>query len=353
MKKMPFLPVLRFKHISITACIAVSILLPILICSCIPLPGSVPHPDLAPPALYRVFSDAARKVTLVFDKPATIDPIGVSVDPEMDVVEVTQSESMVTLCFDVLLSPGKEYTLRAEARDLHGNSCFFIAKFYGFNPRIALVEINEFTTRGSSTHPDIIELKIIKSGSLAGMCFCHGTRDNYAYRYVFPECEVAEGDYILLHAKPEGIQSEISETGDITVSGGLDASPMARDFWIKEGTGLSGNNGVLAIYTQPAGSIIDAVIYTNRTSSSDAVYCGFGSQDLIDPAIMLCEEKAWVASGDAVKPEDAVNIEPSTATRSICRSSSGTDTDTNNDWHIVPTKGASFGTANTDEVYMP
>jgi hypothetical protein len=37
----------------------------------------------------------------------------------------------------------------------------------------------------------------------------------------------------------------------------------------------------------------------------------------------------------------------------MCRSSESADTDAASDWHIVPTSTFSFGTVNSDEVYVP
>ena len=53
-----------------------------------------------------------------------------------------------------------------------------------------------------------------------------------------------------------------------------------------------------------------------------------------------------------VRPEDGVDPEGSTGTRSICRAA-GEDTDTRRVWHIVPTRQASFGRENSQEVYIP
>ena len=61
----------------------------------------------------------------------------------------------------------------------------------------------------------------------------------------------------------------------------------------------------------------------------------------------------WLFSGDLIAPEDCVDPDPSTATRSVCRNSVSDDTDSRTDWHTVPTSMSSFGSVNTDEVYVP
>ena len=67
----------------------------------------------------------------------------------------------------------------------------------------------------------------------------------------------------------------------------------------------------------------------------------------------IADEGGWTFSGALIAPEDCVNPDDSTATRSICRDSSFTDTDDKSDWHIVPTSSSTFGSINSDEIYIP
>ena len=162
---------------------------------------------------------------------------------------------------------------------------------------------------------------------------------------------MAAGDYVLIHFKPEGIAAEVNEVGDRAASGGKDASDTAWDYWVPGGNGLSGNNGVITVYSNPEGEMIDGVLYSNRTSSSDATYRGFGTKGTLHRAEGLHAQGGWTSTGDIVTPEDAVDPEDSTSTRSLNRQSDGTDTNSKLDWHIVPTRGATFGRANSDAVF--
>ena len=56
---------------------------------------------------------------------------------------------------------------------------------------------------------------------------------------------------------------------------------------------------------------------------------------------------------DGIKPEAAACSAGTTSTRTLCRWSNQSDTNTNQDWHIVPTKGISLGGPNSDETYVP
>ena len=85
----------------------------------------------------------------------------------------------------------------------------------------------------------------------------------------------------------------------------------------------------------------------------------------------LHSEGGWRQSGISLaeedpkpllSPEDCVSSTYSTATRSICRALVGQDgddaeeyldTDTTEDWHVVPTGGQSFGRPNDPSVHAP
>ena len=198
---------------------------------------------------------------------------------------------------------------------------------------------------------------------MGGVVLYEGTPGSHDDRLIFPAFEVSTGDFLIIHFKPEGIPQEIDETAAKDLSGGLDASDQAYDFWVREGAGISGNNGVLSLYDRPGGAILDGVLYSDRTSDSDEKYGGFGTLDSWERAQELTADGGWTISGEQVRPEDAVSPEGSTGTRSICRSTdsansafpdgASVDTDTAADWHIVPTRGFTFGEENSDEIYVP
>ncbi len=308
--------------------------------------------DLIPPVLDSLAVTGPRTLELTFDETPRVEAASCQVTPELSCRDVTVDGRMVTVTLNGDQAAGREYSLRLAVRDAAGNGLWLLARFYGFNPSPPRLLINEFTTRGSSTHPDLVELKVIEGGNLGGVTFCHGSAALFAFRFVFPPLTVAAGDFILLHAKPEGLPEEIDETDRPDSSGGRDASPAARDFWVRDGAGLSGNNGALTLYASPDGRLLDAVLYSTRTSDSDTAWRGFGSYDLREQADEISAARAWLVSGTQAAPEDAVNPDGSTATRSVCRSSASTDTDGRDDFHIVPTRMASFGRENSDEVFV-
>lgn len=192
------------------------------------------------------------------------------------------------------------------------------------------------------------------AGNIAGVVFIVGAAGAETLRYDFPAAEVAPGDFIVLHLKPSGTADEVDETGGTAVSGGADATPGGRDFWFREaGGGLPNANGVLVLHAAMPGRIIDAVAYSERTSQSDSKYGGFGTQAFRTAVETVVEVGAWLKRESNARPEDCVPSGSTTSTRTICRSSGSDDGDQAEDWHIAPSRGATIGATNTDEVYTP
>lgn len=307
--------------------------------------------DLSPPVLITVRTLDDRTVELTLSEPSTLKTDSCSVEPDLKIFSTQSVENSLVIAVDTQ-TPGQKYLLKATLEDRHHNSIDILAVFYGFNPELPTVKINEFTTRGTGNHPDIVELKVKKGGNMGGLALYQGTESNWKDRLIFPAFPVLTGDFILVHFKPQSIPEEIDEIEQRDASGGLDACDTAFDFWIRDGTGISGNNGVLSLYERPGGPIADAVLYSNRTSDSDQRYMGFGMRDTMERAIELYESGGWMATGELIRPEDGINPDGSTGTRSICRRK-GDDTDSREDWYIVPTRHASFGEENSERFYTP
>jgi hypothetical protein len=322
----------------------------IVLASC----GPVPNPgsgevDLCPPLVQTVWTSAPDTIEIQFNEEATLRADKTSVVPALKVAASEGAAREIRLTGQAQI-PGLLYTLQAEAEDARGNSASFIAQFYGFNGTVPRLLINEVTPRGSGNHPDLVELRACTEGDMGGVVLYVGTPKSFDTRLVFPSFAVKKGAFLLVHLKPSGIPAERDETRGMAESGGFDASSSAYDFWLPDGAGISGTNGVLSLYDRPGGVCLDGLLYSNRTSASDERYRGFGSAEVLSRAEELVTDGGWKAAGLRVAPEDAVSPEGSTGTRSLCRDSRSTDTDAPEDWHIVPTRGATFGAVNSDEV---
>ncbi len=325
-----------------------------MLVSCVPLPpiSFLDGADVAPPVVTGLRFLSPLDLEVRFDEPVRL----VSGPLHPDSVSVAQVEILddrLVFRFDPAPSPEREHYVEAQVADAAGNNLRFVARFYGLNPMLPAMIINEFITKSSANHGEFVEIRILTDGNLAGAALYEGTPDDWDQRFVFPSVDVEAGDYVVVHFRPQGIPEEINETSDKGASGGRNASPDAWDFWVRGGSGLSSNNGVLSLTENPLGGYISAVLYSNRTSDSDERYRGFGSRKVMDRADEITAAGAWAAAAGAVAPEDAINSSLSTATRSMSRASDGRNTNSAADWHITPARGSTPGRENTDEVYEP
>ena len=323
--------------------------------------------DLLPPVFQGIAATGPNSVAVRFDEPVEVTVEAVRIEPPVAVHAVdgaigADSDgadgsagagdgefAAVVIVTEQPFAAGRRYTLHTTARDRRGNTTTFVAGFWGFNPRPPGLVINEFTPKGSKKRRDAIELYVTAAGNLGGVTLYDGVAGDYRDRVVLPPVEVAAGDYIVIHATTDGLGEDEVDGPD--TSGHEQAVAGAWDFWLAEGGGLSGNNGVITLYTAPDGELIDGVIYSNRTSESDDRYRGFGSKATMQRADTLAALGGWTFAGDLVAPEDAIDSDATTSTRSLNRSSSSADTDSAADWHTVPTRGATLGAPNTDAVH--
>jgi hypothetical protein len=312
--------------------------------------------DLRPPAVVDWRASAAHELRIVFDEAvrakaadfSCADTIGIAA------VGVGADGRELVIALDGEQEPGKAFSVSGLVFDLHGNATSFILPFWAHNPSPARLVINELGTVASASHPDAVEFYVKGAGSLAGLAFYVGLRGDYDHRYVFPHCEVAAGDYIVLHLRPQGLEGERDELLDKAASTGLDALPEAWDFWYREGGGgLPDKNGAVSLYDTPGGTIMDALLYSDRGGASEERYGGFGTASFQARATALIEAGAWTKAAEQARPGDCASSLGITSTRTLNRASDSEDRDHRDDWHIAPTSGISLGRVNGDEAYSP
>ncbi len=124
-----------------------------------------------------------------------------------------------------------------------------------------------------------------------------------------------------------------------------------RDLRINE-LKLSSTNGVISIYTEPFGELLDSVAYSKNRNDSLKNHRNFGLKKVVERIDMLHEEAGWVGTEDCIFPNDTVMIEKSTTTRSLNRAKF-LDSNSCEDWYLVPTGKYTFGFKNNIERYQP
>lgn len=322
-------------------------------CSPVPDQRLLLKDDLRPPVFIAAELQDSRNMSIEFSEPVTMSRELFTAVPELPLASSESSGNALLLTFGENMEPGREYSIELTVEDEAANSHTLLVKVYGFNPRVPELILNEITTQGSTANPDKVELKALSSGNTAGVAVYEGTIDFWDQLKVLPPVEVQAGDYLVLHFKPVGTTDEIDETTSKIDCMAEDASDYGWDFWLEGGSGLSGNNGVVSVYTHTAGELLDGFLYSNRTSSSDEDYRGFGSAATMEKADQLWLQGGWEIAGRLPAPEDAVNPDDSTATRSMGRLPGAADSDSSADWQIVDTGESSFGYENSTLLYTP
>jgi len=309
-------------------------------------------PDLKPPVLQDIDMTGSRSLTITFDEPVSFEESTFFSEPNLVLESWSAMENSLTISFSEDQHPGKMYKCRCDVTDTKGNRLSFLIRFYGWNDRLPDLLINEFTPAGSGNNPDALELYVLSGGNTAGAALFLGTSRNYSDFYVLPELEVTAGDYIIVHLRPEGLTEEVDEQTLKNESGGKLSSDIAWDLWAGKDMPLSGSNGLICLYDNPFGKIIDAVPYSDRVTADSEDYRGWTAAtfDMIEELSMM---DVWKKTNGFIRPEDALSSNGTTGTRSICRDSLSTDSNSPLDWHIVPTGEKSFGEVNSDNVYTP
>ena len=313
--------------------------------------------DYSPPVLQNCVVLDSNNLRVDFDESVIADKKGIICTPNLDFEvnsysrELDDEMNSLLFEFSTAMVAGEEYLISFTLKDNCKNQLSLMLSFYGYNANLPTVVLNEIRLEGSSSRPDLLELYCKSSGNIAGLTFCRGVSSDCDFLYIFPSLEVEQGDYILLHVKPDGITEEVNELSSKSVSGGKEASDNAWDFWLEFQNGLSATNGVLSLYNSPGGNLEDCFVYSNRTSLSDTKYGGFGTSTNQYRANNVAELNHWFIVGDTIIPEDCFNPVDGTSTRTLCRNSTSSDSNKKIDWHIVPTGECTFGYKNCDEIY--
>ena len=317
-------------------------------CSGMPDLPKMVEGDWQPPVLHSVRAAGVTRVEMGFDEPVELREL--AVDPPVELAGARGEGAALMLDFAEPLAAGAEYWMDATVEDHSGNISSLLVSVYGHNPALPPVLINEVICEGSGSRPDWVELRTLEAGNLGGMTLYEGSPGIWDSRFVFPAMEVPAGALLVVHFNASGDSAEQNELRDGTASGGASSSDTGWDMWVSGGDGIPNSTGALTLTRNPGGEVMDALLYTTKFYDAGDELRGFGLASQVAIMDELAALGVWQISGQRLIPDDLLNPEDSTATRSINRGA-GPDTDTPADWHIGPTSSASPGLPNTSEVY--
>jgi hypothetical protein len=191
--------------------------------------------------------------------------------------------------------------------------------------------ITELRTEYSKPKTEFVEFKTLEAGNLGALRLIIPGNTKNPQAFEFPPVEVKKGEYILVHLRTRDSDTgAVNETGDnLALSGGSEALPDARDFWIPGSNKLLHKTDVVYFMDQDD-KVIDAVMMSEKPDPSWSKEC------FIAAAELLHEQGAWLsADGGIPGPQDAVHSGKTTASRSISRDNEAPDTNGAGDWYIT------------------
>jgi len=213
-------------------------------------------------------------------------------------------------------------------------------------PLVYMLEINELRTEYSSTtkRVEYIEFKVKQSCNLNGISLHIMYDPKNPFIYIFPDINVTLDEYITLHLRTLE-NTCIDELGDnLSLSGGTDSCPTARDLWVSGSDKLLHQTDI--VYLQDSyGRLIDAIVM------NEAPYNQWGKNQthFIEISEYLYNNGMWKSiNGQKPTPYDAVDtsVIKTATTKSVSRNEKKENSHTSNDWYITATNGVSPGLPN-------
>jgi hypothetical protein len=210
--------------------------------------------------------------------------------------------------------------------------------------------ITELRTEYSKPKTEFVEFKTLEAGNLGALRLFIASNAKNPQAFEFPPVEVKKGEYILVHLRTRDSDTgAVNETGDnLALSGGSEALPDARDFWVPGSNKLLHKIDVVYFMDQDD-KVIDGVM---MSASPDS--WGTTKEHFVLAAELLHKQGAWLSvDGGIPGPKDAVGSNNTTATRSVSRDEAAPDTNRAGDWYITANSSATPGKPNNTKRYTP
>jgi hypothetical protein len=278
-------------------------------------------------------------------------------EPSVEILSYEEGEEILIILAEPL-KEGEKIIADILVEDEHRNTLNVLVPFRARNNRVPQLVINELRTEYSSatrTAParvESVEFLAKSSGNLGALRLFVAGHSLTQPVFEFPPAEIKEGEYIVLHLRTM-LEGSVDETGDnLALSGGPEALPDARDFWVPGTTKLLRKTEIVYLVDQDD-RIIDAVLLSENPGSS------WGRDALSSAAEFIAAQRAWLPQGNnagepyILTPSDAIITKTATATRTVCRDETQENTRSAQNWYITATSGATLGKPNNRNRYNP
>jgi len=310
------------------------------------LPG-----EISPAAAFLGWKAVSEnEVVFEFSLPVTVVELNFSHGSNFQLLE---EDHMVTVVFEEALKSGQWFDAALLVEDQYENSIDVQVPFRFRHSQIPEMLITEVCTETGNKKVEFIEFKMLSYGNLGELrVFVERNQGNTGSNsknpvvYEFDPVEVKSGEYVVLHLRTlEGVGCKDEYGEDLNESGGKDASPTARDFWVPGNTKRLRKTDIIYVLDQDD-LVLDAVMISEKPDSQ------WGNDYFTRAAEFLFDQDAWrSADGSIPVPADAVNSTGTTNTRTICRDETVGNTRSKSDWYITDTSGATPGKPNNTNRY--
>ncbi len=230
--------------------------------------------------------------------------------PEFSETKQDRGEGPFTVCLvpQERMVTGLCYRLYGTAEDMAGNSLSFLTSVTGYNDRVPVLLISEVRTEYSKPKAEFVELYARTAGNLGGVILSNAG-DGQDAAYEFPPCEISAGEFIVLHMR-ETEENCIDETESPEQSGGAEAFPYARDFWIHGNKARLKKTDVILLGERRNGRLMDALLI------AEGKYDMWPKPEYENAARMAYESGVWQ---DGAGIGAAVPADRTTVTRTLSR----------------------------------
>jgi len=289
-----------------------------------------------------------EEVEFVFSQPVTVKHV--SFEPHLSVKSV-ENGSTVKIKFDDIPEAGKMIVTEILAEDAKRNSINVIVSFRSRNDQMPALVINEICTEyanaAAGKKSEFIELKMKSNGNMGAMRLVIIGNSAAAKETIFEfsPVNVKKDDYAVVHLRAYDETNKDEYTDNLGESGGVNASPNARDFWAPGTAKLIHKTAFVYVLDQDD-NVIDAVILSEKPDN-------WWTKDYFAQAAeFLFNSGSWKsAEGDICRPADAVISGTATNTRTICRDEKAENKNAAENWYVTVTSGATPGRPNNVNRY--
>jgi hypothetical protein len=243
-------------------------------------------------------------------------------EPYAEILSYEEGEELLILLSEPLRE-GEKIIADILVEDEHRNTLNVLVPFRARNDRVPNLVINELRTEyasASGRNPprvESVEFLAKSAGNLGALrLFIAGSSPQPVFE--FPPAEIRAGEYIVLHLRTM-MEGCVDETGgNLALSGGHEALPDVRDFWVPGTTKLLRKTEIVYLVDQDD-RIIDAVLLSEDPGSA------WGKAALTSAAEFIAAQRAWLPRGNdaggsyTLTPCDAIITKTATATRTVCR----------------------------------